>query len=611
ITGPTGLTGLTGAQGITGPTGLTGLTGSQGPQGIQGVIGPQGPQGIQGPAGPQGIQGSIGPAGPQGIQGIQGIPGPTGSGGLSGSGTTNYITRWTGSTTLGNSSLQDIGSGYVSLGTAPNAAYGIYSYFGGSGSAINAQQSTGAAASVNGENTGWFGVRGTCTTGGAGVVGVNNTTTTYGALGTHSSWVGSINAGVYGYNGNTSGYGGYFDNPSTSGDYGIYTNKGGTSGYAGYFNGSYYGVYSTNGSGGYGLYSNGSAAAFYALYGYSGASYGLMISSGAGYCSSFSSSGAYAYVADGSTARKITGTNSVSEIIPTKDHGRILLTCPESPEYWYQDFGSGVAVNGTAHIELDPILTDVAVIDANNPVRAYIQTRSATPRPVSVVPTSTGFDVFVKNENTAKQFTDYGSASINGSEIWIDFSNDFSSAISGSNAAVITITPNNPGVTLYVSDKTSGGFRVKSTTGNISCSFDWIAMGKSASVTSTNDTVIFDYMVLLKPKTNYGEGRFPQAPGPGFMRDKNEIELAKAANRPDMTKVFHWADDWDVYGYDPANFVKIGQVVPGGPKKGLIKTGNQTFVAQSELDRQHNVPFSASGTDSRKPTLNNPNGLLK
>ena len=25
---------------------------------------------------------------------------------------------------------------------------------------------------------------------------------------------------------------------------------------------------------------------------------------------------------------------AVAEIVPTEDHGRIMLTCPESPEYW-------------------------------------------------------------------------------------------------------------------------------------------------------------------------------------------------------------------------------------------------------------------------------------
>lgn len=40
---------------------------------------------------------------------------------------------------------------------------------------------------------------------------------------------------------------------------------------------------------------------------------------------------------DGFGSTKITGTGAVAEIIPTANHGRVSLMCPESPEYWYQD----------------------------------------------------------------------------------------------------------------------------------------------------------------------------------------------------------------------------------------------------------------------------------
>lgn len=63
----------------------------------------------------------------------------------------------------------------------------------------------------------------------------------------------------------------------------------------------------------------------------------------------------YAWVGGvvGGVNRKITGTGTVAEIIPTEDHGRITMICPESPEYWYQDHGSVQLVNGAAHVDLD------------------------------------------------------------------------------------------------------------------------------------------------------------------------------------------------------------------------------------------------------------------
>lgn len=114
--GPTGLTGATGATGATGPQGPIGLTGAAGPigpQGLPGATGPQGPIGLTGADGPQGPQGNpgatgpqgpIGLTGPQGPQGLQGPQGPAGTAGVSG--TTGYLPIFTGTTTIGNSTIQ-------------------------------------------------------------------------------------------------------------------------------------------------------------------------------------------------------------------------------------------------------------------------------------------------------------------------------------------------------------------------------------------------------------------------------------------------------------------------------------------------------------------------
>lgn len=163
--GATGPAGPQGAQGIPGPTGATGATGATGPAGPQGAAGPQGVAGPTGPIGPAGATGPAGPqgaAGPTGAQGPQGPAGPTytagagisitgnvisaadisatnelqtlsiagnnltisngntvtlpagGGGGLSG--TTNYLVKFTGANTGGNSSLYELNN-KVGLGT--------------------------------------------------------------------------------------------------------------------------------------------------------------------------------------------------------------------------------------------------------------------------------------------------------------------------------------------------------------------------------------------------------------------------------------------------------------------------------------------------------------
>jgi hypothetical protein len=214
---------------------------------------------------------------------------------------------------------------------------------------------------------------------------------------------------------------------------------------------------------------------------------------------------AYAYVGgtpNGATARKIVGTGTVSEIVPTANHGRVTLTCPESPEYWYQDYGTVELVNGQAHVELDPILAEIIVVDAANPLRAF--------------------------------FTPANMLEFNG---------------------------------VAMMNQTATGF-------------DLVEMnGGTHSGT-------LHYQLVVKPKTNYGEGRFPQAPGPGYLKADKEPKLAKAANDPtDGREVFHWPSDHETYGYDPEEMVEIGEVIPAGPHAGKIKLGNGEYGEQVGAER--------------------------
>lgn len=59
---------------------------------------------------------------------------------------------------------------------------------------------------------------------------------------------------------------------------------------------------------------------------------------------------------------------------------------------------------------------------------------------------------------------------------------------------------------------------------------------------------ILDYQLVVKPKTNYGEGRFPQAPCPAGL--KTDPPKARAKNNPaDGRTIFRWPSDPEVYGY--------------------------------------------------------------
>lgn len=207
---------------------------------------------------------------------------------------------------------------------------------------------------------------------------------------------------------------------------------------------------------------------------------------------------AYAYVGGtinaGATLRKIVGTGSVSEIIPTENHGRVTLTCPESPEYWYQDYGTVQMTNGKATITLDPILADIIVVDEDNPIRVI-----CTPMGM---PYFNGITIMNQTKNSVEILE------LNG----------------GTHSGKI------------------------------------------------------QYQLVAKPKTNYGEGRFPQAPGPSYLKSDKEPLAAKATNQPnDGRKIFRWPADNIVYKYNPEEFVAIGDVIPAGPNAGKVKLGNGKY----------------------------------
>ena len=126
--GITGATGATGAMGVTGASGVTGATGPIGDTGSTGATGATGVTGAMGSIGPAGPIGPVGPTGVDGAVGATGPIGPTGADGAgSASGTTNYVSKFTGASTLGNSQIRDDGTS-VAINAAPSNLYQAYIY---------------------------------------------------------------------------------------------------------------------------------------------------------------------------------------------------------------------------------------------------------------------------------------------------------------------------------------------------------------------------------------------------------------------------------------------------------------------------------------------------
>ena len=65
-------------------------------------------------------------------------------------------------------------------------------------------------------------------------------------------------------------------------------------------------------------------------------------------------------------------TGSKSGVLSTKDYGQRLMYCVESPEIWFEDFGSAQLVNGRARIDLDPVLRQTVTIDDQHPMKVFV-----------------------------------------------------------------------------------------------------------------------------------------------------------------------------------------------------------------------------------------------
>jgi hypothetical protein len=66
------------------------------------------------------------------------------------------------------------------------------------------------------------------------------------------------------------------------------------------------------------------------------------------------------------------GTLLKSASVPTTK-GNQLVYCKESPEMWFEDFGSGQLQNGTAHIAMDPLFLETVFIDNGHKMHVVLQ----------------------------------------------------------------------------------------------------------------------------------------------------------------------------------------------------------------------------------------------
>jgi hypothetical protein len=119
--------------------------------------------------------------------------------------------------------------------------------------------------------------------------------------------------------------------------------------------------------------------------------------------------GSYAYVGAitaGGTARKIEGNGTVNTVVKDNNDNLVVLSCPEAPENFFQDFGKGNLVNGKAHITLDKIFTKNIVVNEKHPLRVFVQLEGDCKGVYVSNQTADGFDVTeLQGGNSSVNFT--------------------------------------------------------------------------------------------------------------------------------------------------------------------------------------------------------------
>lgn len=93
------------------------------------------------------------------------------------------------------------------------------------------------------------------------------------------------------------------------------------------------------------------------------------------YSGGSSSNSSYAYTGAryGNTNYKIIGNGTVSTIVDGVDGNKKVMFAPEAPEVLLEDYGTGTLQSGSARIEIDPIFAKNIHVDANHPIKVFIQ----------------------------------------------------------------------------------------------------------------------------------------------------------------------------------------------------------------------------------------------
>ncbi|MFZ1947604.1 MAG: hypothetical protein WAW06_08660 [bacterium] len=134
-----------------------------------------------------------------------------------------------------------------------------------------------------------------------------------------------------------------------------------------------------------------------------GAVHGVLVDGG-----SVTAQARLCYRSPAGTLYKVHGDGASSTVMATSA-GKRTLVCPESPEAWFEDYGTGEIKSGSCHVDLDPIFLDCITVSETHPLKVFVQLTSELEQQYYVKKGQTGFDVVVVGDgaNSAGATFDY------------------------------------------------------------------------------------------------------------------------------------------------------------------------------------------------------------
>ena len=246
-----------------------------------------------------------------------------------------------------NSSTGEVYGGlFDASGLGTGTHYGVYSI----SDANSTIESYGVVTKANNNSSGI-------------ACGINALGTSFGAGATYGGYFRTSTTGT-GYHYGVVGMGNNDDDATSIGVYGYAQNSGSknASAYGGYFS-------ATSGLFGAGVFGAGTSTAWGGYF-----TGGLWVSD-------------YELVSGDLTVQ---GSKNAAVKIDNGEYR--LVSCQESPEVWFEDFGEGQLSNGRTHIELDPLFLQTVTIDSRHPIKVFVQLEGDC-RGVYVSKGITGFDV--------------------------------------------------------------------------------------------------------------------------------------------------------------------------------------------------------------------------